>query len=113
MVVKPIPETNEYELVEPLVYYVNKIRYEAPQGFRFRGSIPKVLWTPLVSSYDPKCLRGFCIHDHLYDTGVCSKEDADFKLRSVVRADGLDKDTAEMIYSGVKWFGGLAWNHED
>lgn len=108
MIVKPIPETDEFELVEPLVYWVNRIRREAPIGFRFRGSVPRLFWR-VVTPYSPKCLRGFCIHDHLYETHTCSRKDADKKLKQVILADGEDKETSEVIYLAVKGFGGPSW----
>ena len=109
MICKPIPKTDEFELVEPLVFWVDKKRQEVPVGFRFRGSVPKIFWGIIVSPYDPKCLRGFCIHDYLYDTHLCSRDSADKKLKRDILNDGLDKESAEMIYSMVDLFGKRAW----
>ena len=109
MIVKPIPSEDCFELVEPLVFWVDKMRQVVPAGFRFRGSVPRLFWSMVVTPYDPKCLRGFCIHDYLYETHLCSRKSADLKLKQVILNDGLDKESAETVYSAVHWFGKKAW----
>jgi hypothetical protein len=109
MIVKPIPAEDCFELVEPLVFWVDKKRQEVPPGFRFRGSVPRLFWTAVVTPYDPKCLRGFCIHDYLYEAHICSRKSADLKLKTVIISDGLNKDSAETIYFAVDKFGKRAW----
>ena len=49
MICKPIPKEDCYELVEPLVFWVDYKRREAHAGFRFKGSIPKFFWSMVTN----------------------------------------------------------------
>ena len=109
MICKPIPKEDCYELVEPLVFWVDYKRREAHAGFRFKGSIPKIFWSMVTNPYDPKCVRGFAIHDYLYETHLCSREAADIKLKQCLLNDGKDKETAETIFATVRFVGSIAW----
>jgi len=111
MICRPVPRQNIYELVEPLVFWVDYKRFEVPAGFKYSGSIPKIFWTILTNPYDPRCVRGFCIHDYLYQVTppVCSRETADEKLRQCLINDGKDKESVETVYTTVRSVGWYSW----
>ena len=109
MICRPLATENCYELAAPLVFWVDYKRQVVPVGFRFKGSIPRGAWTLVTNPYDPRCIRGFCIHDYLYENHVCKRAAADLKLKQVILNDRCPKETAETIYSTVKLCGGAAW----
>ena len=111
MICKPCPREDCYELVEPLVFWINYRRCVVPAGFKFKGSIPKLFWTVITNPYDPKCHRGFCIHDYLYQITppICSREEADNKLRQCMLNDEKDKESVETIFWTVRRVGWYSW----
>ena len=113
MICRPIPKEDCYELVEPLIFWVDYRRCVVPAGFKFKGSIPRLFWTPVTNPYDPRCARGFAIHDYLYEAKICSKEHADLKLKQCLLNDRCSKELAETIYSAVKMFGKHNWEIAD
>jgi len=109
MIIRPLPKEDCYELVEPLVFWVDYKRQVVPVGFRFKGSIPRIFWTIVTNPYDPTGARAFCIHDYLYDTHLCSRKNADLKLLQCLLNDGMPKETADTIFSTVRIAGRSAW----
>ena len=110
MIVKPIPDADKYELVEPLVFYINKKRHVIPAGFRFECSVPVIFYCVLKTPFDPQVMQAACVHDYLYAHHICTKEQADLKFKALLIYNGVSKETAETMYQGVKLFGHHAYN---
>ena len=112
MIVKPLPKKNLYELVEPLVFWVNKKREEVPAGFVFDGaSVPRFFWRVVSTPFQPKVMRAACIHDYLYRKHIVKKDIADEKFKNVLLCDGVDKELAETMFTGVTIAGGSAYKN--
>lgn len=112
MICKPLPKDDCYELVEPLVFWVDYNRYVVPAGFVSDGaSIPKIFWPVITSPFNPKIIRGAIIHDYLYRVHVVSRRVADEKLRSVIISDGFPKETSETVFSAVRVGGKSAYKN--
>lgn len=80
-----------------------------PKGFvTDLASIPRLPFIYL-------CLNGIAdqagiIHDYLYSTGLVSREMADAVLREACLVLGVPVWKAEMIYAGVRTFGGAHYS---
>ena len=102
--VMPIPENGTYRLVQPVCIEGILIRY----GFEWNGaSIPKFLWPILGSPFAPEMMVASLVHDYLYskesaDLYVCSRLQADKIFRKLLIANGMDEETAETLYRGVR-----------
>ena len=110
MICKPIPEANKYELVEPLVFYINKKRHVIPVGFRFECSVPVIFYRVLKTPFDPDVMQAACVHDYLYSNHICTKDQADLKFKALLIYNGVSKETAETLYTGVMLFGHHAYS---
>ena len=116
MIVKPLPKQNLYELVEPLVFWIvyddDYSRCEVPAGFVFDGaSVPRFFWRVVSTPFQPKVMRAACIHDYLYRNHIVEKDVADEKFKSVLIADGVDKERAETMFTGVRLGGKSAYRN--
>ena len=110
MICKPCPRQDCYELVEPLVFYINKKRHVVPAGFRFKCSVPVIFYRVLKTPFSPDVMQAACVHDYLYGNHLCTKEQADLKFKAILIYNGVSKETAETMYQGVKLFGHHAYN---
>ena len=84
--------------------------YTAPAGMTTDlASIPKPLWNvmPPFGRY----IGAAVIHDFLYQTQPCTKEEADHVLAEAMDCAGVDHKTRMLIYDGVKFGGQASWDH--
>lgn len=85
-----------------------------PKGFvHDKASVPRALW-----SFFPKSgpyTRAAVIHDYLYWTQPCSREQADNLLVIAMKESGVSWFRRKVVYRGVRLGGGSAWskNAED
>jgi hypothetical protein len=99
----PIPESGTYMLA--MSVYIEGIYI--PSGFQWNGaSIPKFLWPILGSPFAPEMMVASLVHDYLYSDEPAvrhiSRKQADNIFRKLLIANGMDKETAETLYTGVR-----------
>ena len=83
--------------------------YTAPKGMTTDlASIPRPLWNimPPFGKYTGAAV----IHDFLYQTQPCTKEEADHVLAEAMDANGVPHAERMAIYDGVKFGGQAAWD---
>lgn len=100
-------------LVSPLTYTVGatNVQISVPTGFVTDfASTPRPLWAaiPPHGRYG----RAAVIHDYLYWTQSCTKDQADNILLIAMKESGVDSATLTAIYEGVHLFGASAWNED-
>ena len=110
MNIKPLPDIDCYELVEPLRFWVDYIECEIPAGFVSDGaSVPKIFWSIITSPFHPKVIKRAFQHDYLYRVHIVPKKKADKKFKKGLIYDGFAEVTAETMYSALKLFGDFAY----
>ena len=106
--VRPLPEEGKYQLITSVIIEGIHI----PELFKWDGaSIPKVLWSVLISPFDPKVMAPSMVHDYLYGTpnvGYTRKE-CDEIFKKLLIANGLDEESAESLYTGCRMGGKSHW----
>lgn len=97
-------------LAAPLVYVSDLLgTLVVPAGFGTDlASIPQVLWSvlPKVGKWDLAAV----VHDYLYQTGGCTRTQADAVLREAMIVSGVAGRRRFEIYWGVRLGGWVAWN---
>lgn len=81
----------------------------APRGMTTDlASIPRLAWSilPPFGKYTGAAV----IHDFLYRTQPCTREEANEILWEAMQAAGVDHDKLEVIYHAVDLFGQSAWD---
>lgn len=73
-----------------------------PAGFESDGaSIPRV-----AGIMKGLALRSYFVHDMLYTNHLTSRKEADKILAAGLRFESVDESDIDLIYTGVRWFGG-------
>ena len=62
-----------------------------------------------MSPYDPTHGKAAVIHDYLYASQPCSREDADQVFLEAMQVLGCGWCRRTVIYQSVRWFAGGAW----
>jgi len=96
-------------VIHEVTCYVNGLHITIPAGFVTDfASTPRAVWF----MYPPWGLwaEPAVVHDRLYVTGVCSREDADKILKSLMQRMGIGSFTCNIFYAGVRVGGWRAWN---
>lgn len=98
-------------LHSPLEYKILNTSYRivVPAGFVTDfASIPWPLWSfmPRTGTYK----RAAIVHDYLYWTHACSREQADILLRLAMFESGVSDTTSWLIFKGVREGGQDAWD---
>jgi hypothetical protein len=101
--VTPMPENGTYML--NMAVYIEGIYI--PMGFEWNGaSIPRFLWPILGSPFAPEMMVASLVHDYLYSKVsagyIISRREADKIFRKLLMANGMDEETAETLYTGVR-----------
>ena len=89
------------------------LNYRVPKGFESDGvSTPSFLWPIISPPVHPKTIRAGIIHDWLYrhQPKKWSREDADKLFADICREDGLSDIQTDLAYTGLRLFGGNAWD---
>ena len=80
-----------------------------PVGFRCdAASIPRILWG--VYPAWARSNRAAVLHDYAYCVQFCSRERADGLFREALRACGVSKVRAWVMWRAVRIGGGAYWN---
>lgn len=87
-----------YELAEDYL--------DVPAGFVTDGaSIPRFLWRVLGHPFEAQTIGPAVRHDHAYQTGSLTREAADERFYSDLKAAGVGAFKAWLFYRGVRLFG--------
>jgi hypothetical protein len=86
--------------------------WHAPKFMVFDGaSIPRFLWGKVGDPFIGDYRRAAVIHDAAYQRQGSTRAEADTAFYEAMRADGVSRFTAWLIYRAVRLFGGAAWKH--
>lgn len=99
-------------------YYVHYTRedgkicsFSVPKRFEFEASIPSdmLIRAFIGSPFDPCFWAASCVHDWLFVTNFCTKEQADRAFLELLRRSRVPERKAWFMYLAVKYFGRVAW----
>lgn len=108
--IKPVPETDLYEVYEEYEITILGKDILIPVGFRFDGaSIPAAFWISFYTPYHPRVVAAALIHDYLYVYHEVSKEEADEIFVAVLAAKGVGEFRRTNMWRAVHYFGDRAW----
>ncbi|MET3596009.1 MULTISPECIES: DUF1353 domain-containing protein [Mesorhizobium] len=111
--VVPFSDWNYYYTRDPLEWHSDtdtNHKVSVPIGFvTDLASIPSAFWTllPKTASYTYAAI----IHDYLYWTQPCSREDADNMLKAVMEELKVAELKIVTIYQGVRFGGEASWTN--
>jgi hypothetical protein len=108
--VRPSGNNRAFILLEPMVYTVGNsgITVKVPAGFvTDYASIPERLWS-LYSPHD-QYSRAAVIHDYLYWTRKCKREQADNLFLIAMKESAVTEDMRQIVYAGVDSYGKDPW----
>ncbi|WP_425511399.1 DUF1353 domain-containing protein [Pararobbsia alpina] len=94
-----------------MIYEVGStgVKITVPAGFvTDYASIPRPLWS-LYSPHD-QYSRASVIHDYLYWSQLCTRQQADNLFMIAMKESEVPKATRETVYRGVTAFGQSAWD---
>jgi len=101
-----LPETNEWELDEPLVYSSERINrvVTVPRGFKTDfASVPRLPFAFML--FGDRAQEEAVVHDFLYRTGLCSRRDADAVFLEAMKLRGKGWWIRYPMWLGVRSFG--------
>ena len=110
-VVKPFADSRDWMLVESVNYSIGNsgVIISVPKGFVTDfASIPQPLWSFGLSPYG-RFSKAAIVHDYLYWTQDCTREQADNLLLIAMKESGVSKSQQNEIYLGVRAGGETAW----
>jgi hypothetical protein len=110
-ILKPFADNRDWVLVRDLNYHVGNsaVTITVPKGFVTDfASIPSVFWSADLSP-NGKYSKAAIVHDYLYWTQGCSREQADNILDIAMKESDVAFVTRSTIYGGVRLGGGSAW----
>jgi Protein of unknown function (DUF1353) len=108
---KPFADSHDWMLVEDLTYHIGDSQFSitVPRGFVTDfASIPQPLWSFGLSPYG-RYSKAAIIHDYLYWTQDCTREQADRILLVAMKESGVGKAHQVEIYQGVHLGGKSSW----
>lgn len=108
--VKPFADNRAWVLVEDLTYSIGSTgtKIVIPAGFVTDfASIPKPLWW-WFSPHDYYS-KAAVVHDYLYWTQLCTREQADNLLLIAMQESGVAPVKRKAVYLGVRAGGWAAW----
>lgn len=110
----PRPEHGDYVIDEDEVVLtvdhddgtmttVTLLRGDASDG----ASIPRFFWRVVGSPFDPELMPGALMHDKAYRSASLTRRQADEAFHDRMRADGVGRVRAWVIWFAVRCFGWL------
>jgi len=118
LIVQPYPNTahtdgKNWRLCQPLSYQSDSILglVTVPTGFLTDfASTPQAVWTqfPPWGTYGPAAV----VHDWLYWSQPCSRDQADAILLEAMHALEVDSRVADLIYEAVRLGGQHGWSSD-
>lgn len=110
-VLKPFADNRDWVLMENLRYQIGQTStvIVVPKGFVTDfASIPQAFWSFGLSAHGPYS-KAAIVHDYLYWTQGCSREQADNILMIAMKESSVDTGQRIAIYEGVRLGGGQPW----
>ena len=108
-------EKKEIRLLETVTYQLPDQKTLVIQpGFVFDGaSIPQICWTSIGHPLEHRFIYAALLHDALYVTQYLPRKTADqYFHRFLTEFAGVGSYTAWKMHTGVRLFGGGAWNEK-
>lgn len=110
-VLKPFADNRDWVLMENLRYQIGQTStvIVVPRGFVTDfASIPQAFWSFGLSAHG-RYSKAAIVHDYLYWTQGCSREQADNLLMIAMKESSVDVGQRIAIYEGVRLGGGQPW----
>jgi hypothetical protein len=110
-VLKPFADNRDWVLMENLIYQIGHTStvIVVPKGFVTDfASIPQAFWSFGLSAHG-RYSKAAIVHDYLYWTQGCSREQADNLLMIAMKESSVDTGQRIAIYEGVRLGGGQPW----
>jgi hypothetical protein len=110
-VLKPFADNRDWVLMENLVYQIGQTStvIVVPRGFVTDfASIPQAFWSFGLSAHG-RYSKAAIVHDYLYWTQGCSREQADNLLMIAMKESRVDTGQRIAIYEGVRLGGSQPW----
>ena len=108
---KPFADNHDWVLVQDVAYHVGEsaMTITVPKGFVTDfASIPQVFWSADLSP-NGKYSKAAIVHDYLYWTQGCTREQADNILDIAMQESNVGTLQRTAIYWGVRLGGDSAW----
>lgn len=102
---------NAWTLAEPMSWEIGSsgVLITVPENFvHDKASIPRALWSFLPKN--GQYTRAAVIHDYLYWSQHCTREQADNLLVIAMKESDVGWWTRKTVYRGVRLGGGSAWD---
>jgi hypothetical protein len=109
--VRPFGDNEQWILNEDLAYRIGETAdyIVVPKGFVTDfASIPQPLWSLGLSPHG-QYSRAAVIHDYLYWTHACTKNQADRLMLIAMKEDKVGLFDEQVVYNGVNFGGAKAW----
>jgi hypothetical protein len=110
-VLKPFADNRDWVLMVSLSYQIGQTStvIVVPRGFVTDfASIPQAFWSFGLSAHG-RYSKAAIVHDYLYWTQGCSREQADNLLMIAMKESRVDTGQRVTIYEGVRLGGGQPW----
>jgi len=110
-ILKPFADNREWVLMRDLNYRIgdSALVVVVPKGFVTDfASIPEVFWSADLSP-NGKYSKAAIVHDYLYWTQGCTREQADNILDIAMKESNVSFVTRSSVYGGVRLGGSSAW----
>ena len=110
---KPLPATNQYELVRDYNILVDNVRITVPKSFRYNGAnIPAGTWAVIYSPFHPDVMLPSLVHDWMYFNHQNTRDETDDVFHSMLRENGVNNFKANAMWLAVRNFGGPYWEND-
>ena len=110
---RPFGDNKQWIVVEDMAYTIGQTSTQitVPKGFVTDfASIPQALWSLGLSPHG-QYSRAAVVHDFLYWSQGCTRDQADRLLVVAMKESGVASFDEWAVYSAVSAFGGLAWTN--
>ena len=112
LIVSPLPDGERWKLVRSFSYHIggkySKEFIQVPAGFITDfASTPPHIW--MIIPPWGKYGKAAVIHDYLYQTGLHTREEADYIFKEAMGVLGVSKLKIFLMYWAVRIFGGSAY----
>jgi hypothetical protein len=108
---KPFSDSKDFMLVRDMVYILGEtdISITVPKGFVTDfASVPKGLWSFGLSPHG-KFSKAAIIHDYLYWTHACTREQSDMIMLIAMKESQVESVDQFALYEGLDMAGNPAW----
>ena len=108
LIVHPLPNGTTWEVMADFPFHGRGGVIVVPKGFRTDfASVPRALWALFPPT--GKHSRAAVVHDFLFATAPFPKAQCDAIFYEAMRASGVGRTRAWVMWMAVALFGGPAW----